>query len=284
MNMPVLKIRFTPGLGNNLFQYVFARLVAEKQHMKLSSPGIPELGINKSNISLKNGFPLKIIRVTSKTRKKSDNVFHKYLDKKLEKKRNIFLFGYFEDFTIYKSHLKRIRSWFPEVKKTNSEDVVLHLRLQNRVVQENHFFNFPPIGSYSEALKAFDFSRLHIVTDCEKWSHIGKKDVSLLRKKYPPKTNNYISAKKSIEYMNSLVDELAIYNPIIHHNKKFIDDFNFIRSFDKILINNSTFAWWAATLSKASKIGVYGPWKPNKGKIRNKNLGRTNYPGWFSWS
>ena len=58
--------------------------------------------------------------------------------------------------------------------------------------------------------------------------------------------------------------------------------FNFIRSFDKILFKNSTFSWWASVLSDASRVGVFGPWKPDKGK-KNKNLGQADFPGWFSW-
>ena len=48
------------------------------------------------------------------------------------------------------------------------------------------------------------------------------------------------------------------------------------------MFKNSTFSWWAAVLSEASCVGVFGPWKPNKGN-RNKNLGKMDIPGWFSW-
>lgn len=50
----------------------------------------------------------------------------------------------------------------------------------------------------------------------------------------------------------------------------------------QILFQHGTMAWWAATLSHASRVGVYGPWRPTKG-AKNKNLGRTDFPGWYSW-
>ena len=82
--------------------------------------------------------------------------------------------------------------------------------------------------------------------------------------------------------MNNLVYTFSEFNPIIIHNNNMMTDFKFIMSFDKIIFKNSTFSWWAAVLSDASRVGVFGPWKPNK-KERNKNLGRADFPGWFSW-
>ena len=56
-----------------------------------------------------------------------------------------------------------------------------------------------------------------------------------------------------------------------------LNDFNFIRSFEKILFSNSTFAWWASVLSEAKEIYFNNEWQPNhyNGMIK---LGETNYP------
>ena len=83
--------------------------------------------------------------------------------------------------------------------------------------------------------------------------------------------------------MNGLVESLKEFKPILHHSPNLVDDFNFIRSFDQIMFKDSTFAWWASVLSQASKIGVFGPWKPGKGKKKNRNLGKADFPGWFPW-
>ena len=63
----------------------------------------------------------------------------------------------------------------------------------------------------------------------------------------------------------------------------FIDDFNLLRSFDKVIIHNSTFSWCAATLSGASNVAIHNPWKIAKPVHQRRNLGETDYPGWFPW-
>ena len=63
---------------------------------------------------------------------------------------------------------------------------------------------------------------------------------------------------------------------------RLIKDFNFIRTFDNILFEHGTLGWWAAFLSDASKVGVYGPWRAWKGKS-NKNLSQVSLEGWFQW-
>lgn len=56
------------------------------------------------------------------------------------------------------------------------------------------------------------------------------------------------------------------------------DDFNFMRSIDKILLQHGTLSWWAAALSHTSKVRVFGPWSPIGGE-KNRNLGQTNFDG-----
>ena len=60
------------------------------------------------------------------------------------------------------------------------------------------------------------------------------------------------------------------------------EDFTFIRGFKNILFQHGTLSWWAAILSEADKVGVYGPWRPWKGDS-NKNLSNVNIEGWFKW-
>ncbi len=281
MKNGVVKVLFTKGFGNNVFQYVYGRLLAETHKMKYSHPAIPALNIPAKSVKLNSKLKTKKIKITSKRGNSDDNVFHKFL--KSKSKCNYILFGYFEDYTLYAPNLDRIRKWFEPIDQTNSTDLVMHLRLQNRLVQASHAKNFIPAEVYKRAIEQFDFNKLYIVSDCTKWDYIDEGDVGRLRSKFKDVTKTGFAPKSvTISYMNSLVDCFKPYQPEIRNSKKFIDDFNFIRSFDKILFKDSTFSWWAAVLSHASKVGVYGPWKPNK-ELRNKNLGHTAYPGWFSW-
>ena len=291
MEKGTIKMKFSNGFGNNLFQYCFGRLLAEYHNLNYSHLSISELGIKKETYSFNKN--LKTIKFKAKSNfesKKYDKNHHQWFNRKYDNHNfdfNHFMF-YFEDYTLYKSYLEKIRSWFPIVKKTNKKDLVLHFRLKNRIVWETHYKNFVKPEVYKKVISSnFNFDKLYIVTDADKWDYVNKKDIRKIQEdikiKYRKNPTKFISIKKSMNFMNSLVDVLKEFNPILCHNKSFIDDFNFIRSFDQIMFKNSTFSWWASVLSDASKIGVFKPWKPGKGKGKIKNLGETNFDGWFSW-
>jgi len=71
------------------------------------------------------------------------------------------------------------------------------------------------------------------------------------------------------------------FNPIVE-KRSVGEDFNFIRTFDNILFEHGTMSWWAAFLSSAGKVGVYGPWRQWKG-ASNKNLSSVPLDNWFKW-
>jgi hypothetical protein len=56
------------------------------------------------------------------------------------------------------------------------------------------------------------------------------------------------------------------YNPTIVSHDEY-SDFEFIRSFDKIISSNSTFSWWAAFLSDASEIYLPPYWESKNSKL-----------------
>ena len=291
MEKGTIKIKFSNGFGNNLFQYFFGRLLAEHHNLNYSHPSISELGIKKEEY--KYNKQLKTIEFKASSNfeaKKFDKNHIKWFDEKY-KNCNFnfydFLF-YFEDYTLYKPYLDKIRSWISPVKKTNIKDLVLHIRMKNRLVWETHYKNFIKPERYKQIIKSkFNFDKLYIVGDMNKWDYISKKDVTKIQNeissKYRSNSTKFISINKSVGYMNELVDSFKEFKPRLHHSDSFIKDFNFIRSFDKIMFKNSTFAWWASVLSEASQVGAFGPWKPGKGKKKNRNLGKANFQGWFSW-
>jgi hypothetical protein len=291
MKKGTIKVKFSNGFGNNLFQYCFGRLLAEHHNLNYSHPCIPEMAIKEEKYSFNKN--LKTIKFKAKSNleaKKYDKDHQRWFDSKYKKCNfdfNNFMF-YFEDYTLYRSHLEKIKTWFPVVEKTNTKDLVLHFRLKNRLVWETHYKNFVKPQVYKEVISSnFKFNNLYIVTDAKKWGHVDKKDIRKIQDeveiKYRKNPTNFIPVKDSVNFMNNLVDSLKEFSPILHSGKNFIDDFNFMRSFDKILFKNSTFSWWASALSDASQVGVFGPWKPGKGKGKIRNLGKTDFKGWFSW-
>ena len=285
-----LKIKFSKGFGNNIFQYVFGRLLSEHLNLNFDHDAIPALGIREERYPFNR--KLKTVKFSAKNNleaKKYDVNHAQYFEPREEPcnfdfSRYMF---YYEDYTLYSPHIEKIKGWFPIVKKSNTIDLVLHFRLENRIIWKTHYLNAIPVDVYRDVIKSnFDFDRLCIVSDSNKWGYFNEKDIEGIRSKtakmYVTNSTDIIPVKKSIQYMNDLVDGLKEFDPVLHHSDKFIDDFDFIRSFDKIMFKNSTFAWWAAALGSPSKVGVFQPWKPNKGK-RNKNLGRADFPGWFGW-
>jgi len=286
MDKGTIKIKFANGFGNNLFRYCFGRLLSEYHNLNFSHPAIPELGIKEEKYSFNKKMETIEFKADNNIEaKKFDVDHHKYFKKEMGNRNydfSKFVF-YFEDYTLYKYHLNKIRSWFPVIDKKKNSNLVIHLRLENRIIQKTHFKNIVDPSIYKKIiLHNFNFNKLYIVTDSNEWGYVTEKDIKKLQKKYITEGTSYVSIKKSIKYMNNLVDVFEEFHPIIKHSYNFIDDFNFICSFDQILFKNSTFAWWAAVLGEGKRVGVYGPWKPNKGK-RNKNLGETDFPGWFQW-
>ena len=127
-----VSIAFTIGFGNNLFQYCFSRLLAEKNNLEVVHRGIPEMGIAPSRPSLgsiDNSLPTVVV---------NDHNYKKIFHTQNLTGYNVVVNGYFEDHKIFKPHLEEIRGWFPRVERTNTKDVIIHLRLQNRLVQEAH--------------------------------------------------------------------------------------------------------------------------------------------------
>ena len=290
-NKGTVTANLTIGFGNNLFQYVCAKLIAESNGLHLRHRALPEMGIPASDAPVDRSLPTLVV---------NDSNYKKVLFANNVQNCNVVVNGYFEDYKLVKPNIDKIRTWFPKTEITNKKDLILHLRLQNRLIQVSHNKNHIKADSFISAIKQFDYDRLHIVTDAEKWDRYTKSDVQKIRDEIqvgpnPPSNSPWVDIDQSLEYMNHLIDGFQHLNPIVHCNGAstvkgsgglrgdFMDDFNLIRSFDKVIIFNSTFFWWAATLSGASKVAIFNPWKIAKPPEDRRNLGKTNFNGWFSW-
>ena len=284
-------IQFTIGFGNNLFQYCVGRILAEDHGLNLLHRAIPEMGIEAQSNPLDNSLKTIIV---------DDSNYKAALFANNISNCNIIINGYFEDYKIISPHLPRIRSWFEHPPITNKKDLILHLRLQNRLIQVSHNKNHISAESFKSAISQFDYENLHIVTDAEKWEEYTLDDIEKIRHEIsigpnPPTNSPWVEPEQSLEYMNHLIDGLSDLNPVVHCNGEkvisgsgglrggFIDDFNLLRSFNQVIIHNSTFSWWAATLSGAENVAIFNPWKIAKPEHQRRNLGKTNYPGWFRW-
>lgn len=272
-------VRLTNGFGNNLFQYNAATVLADFHNTNVLA--IPPTNNYYAISSLENvGVKFATTIPSSAIRISGDQEYIKSFDKNISKN-DMILSGYFEDYRFYLSFRKKLISNFPTFNKRSNSDLVIHLRTGDRLFMKNEFYLKPTADDYLRAIEQFDFEQLHIVTDMPIWEKINPTTLSNIAFHNTVPATERVPIEKSVNYFNSLVDAFEKFNPTVE-KRSVEDDFNFIRTFDNILFEHGTMSWWAAFLSDASRVGVYGPWRPWKGKS-NKNLSNIPLDNWFKW-
>ena len=276
----MIVVKLTNGLGNNFFQFIAAKqmAIAHSQELALYCQE------GYYGIEIMEALGIKVLTKNPLSGGRAVNVNddnYSYWLAAAERPPNLMLNGYFENYKYYVDSLAEIGGWFPSVDKRPSEDMVLHLRAGDRLLYKSTFSHRTRVETYLEGLSQFEFENLHIVTDMPRWGHYTAEEIEEMNVHCPVPQEVRVDSQSSADYFNSFVDGLAYHNPIVTRRSIF-EDFNFMRSFDKIMIQHSTLAWWAAVLSDASSVGVYGPWRPWKGKS-NKNLSNIGLEGWFQW-
>ena len=274
-----IAVKLTNGFGNNIFQYIAGRLLADyhkcyffailpsKEYYAIDS--LIALGVNFDSTIIVEDY--QII---------DDQNYLQAYDSKFAST-NLILQGYFENYKYYLPKIELIKSWFPKVKTRTDNNLVIHFRGGDRLCYANEFYSKPNVQKYLNAITQFNFEKLHIVTDMPKWDYYSVEEFE--NSSFHVSLNNHeiVSTKESVEFFNAFVEGFSSLNPVVHH-RKLIDDFNLIRSSNNILFEHGTLSWWAAFLSNANKVGVYGPWRAFKGE-NNKNLSHVPLNNWFKW-
>lgn len=270
----------TNGFGNNIFQCVAGKILSEfyntQHYFYCKDPGynnisnLEKLGFKNYN----NHIKLSNCNIVNESHYlKLFNYEYKNAD--------IFLHGYFENKDFYENKKEKILNYFPEIKKTNFDDLVFHFRTGDRLFYKNEFNSKPNSDRIKKAIDTFKFKKLYVVTDMYDWKLQTSETIEKLKFHIDVSNDQKICSEDSARYFNECFNMLQKYNPIIINNNV-LDDFNFIRGFDKILFQHGTMSWWAAFLSEASRVGVYGPWREWKGSS-NKNLSKVRFDTWFNW-
>ena len=273
-----VSVALTNGFGNNIFQYVSARLLAEHHNTyHFVTPPWPDYyaigDLKQLNINFEPRPMNSPLNITDKSYKAAYD--------SLLSNQDLSLSGYFEDYTYYFPHRDRIKTWFPKVDSREDNALVLHLRTGDRLVMKNEFYSKPTVENYLRAMEKFDFDELHIVTDMPVWEKITPDSFSEMKFHLNTPAHERVPVEETVKYFNAFVEGFAQFNPIIE-KRSIVEDFNFIRKFKNILFEHGTLSWWAAFLSDAEKVGVYGPWRPWK-KDTNKNLSQIPLDTWFKW-
>lgn len=272
-------VRFSNGFGNNLFQYIAARLIAESASLPLGVVARPSYyGLDEF---AKLGLPFRYTPSDAFDHVVTDEDYSTAAERGVSPDERTLLTGYFEDYRHYLGHLDRIRSWFRPVRRRTDGDLAIHFRTGDRLFIKREFPVKPHVDDYLAAIERFDFNRLHIVSDLPEWRIYREEELRALTFHQRVREANSVSASDSVRYLNEFVEGLARFNPIFRSTSPAVD-FDYLRGFDNILFEHGTLAWWAAVIGGASRVGVYGPWRPWRGDA-NRNLSHVPLDGWFTW-
>lgn len=212
--------------GNNIFQYVFARLLAYKNGLHMGTEWPHQDFIRTTVPYPGNTCHEPVVKI--------NDLYHAehgidWYSKDFKKKR-VYCSGFFQHPKYYDGFTGIIRSFFdiPPFKKRPSNEIVMHVR----------------IGDYADR-------GLRSVMEPAWYGKILK------QLRYNPKTHKLfiVTENRNEKYVKKFLH----YRPEIVSQSP-AEDFHFIRQFDNILCSNSSFAWWAAWLSEATKIFTFSRW------------------------
>ena len=227
----MVTVNFRGRLGNNMFQYCLGRILAETLGYKLNSPAIEGFVGTHDTV---DGIIPSNYSINLEGHVVDLNAVINHPDKP-----QIVLDGFFQRYEYYRNHKEKIREWMRiddyNVGQTEN-DIIVHVRLGDDINEfhPDHPY-IMPLDYYDQVLINIDFDRLYLCSEPE-----------TIESKY--------------------IKQFDKYDPIILHGDT-LQDLRAIKSFDKIIVSQSTFSWWGAFLSNASEI--YMP-VPVCGHARNQ--------------
>lgn len=242
-------INYQGRMFNRWTEYCFARLVAEKNELTLETPWV-----GTDFITVEPFKPGKTIAKINREIHLKDSTAKKTWGEipKAESVRYV-VDGFFQHAEWVFFNWERILEFARPTQKTNTlgmDVVVIHLRRG-----DYEPWRRIPISWYTEILDKENFSRLFVV--CER-ADAESKDVDVFRKY---KDMRVISGSP-------------------------VNDWNFLRGAARLIISNSSYAFWAAFFSLA-KVWVHTPWfsqTGSQGEVGDSLVTLDNMPGWVKVS
>lgn len=282
--MATVTVEYDGRLGNQLFQYCYARLLAERHNARVLHLGIAVIDVPASTDQKTIAWNKQHSSVSIVSRRgEPDAAARKRRRAQLQRAPQsvdrFYLRDYCEDFELFQPYLWRIREWFsaPTGSPLPQDVTVVHFRHGDVFVDKTNGQNVPTIEAWTRVLSAVP-GRLHVVSTIrpESIEEDVRRELRGCAKPYSLK-DAMVRTQRYVDMFQSMPN----YEQWVCQTER--EDFDYLRRCTGHLVfSNSTFGWWGATLSSASDVHVYGPWRPRKG-AQNKNLGKTNYPGWSSW-
>ena len=220
-------------MGNQMFQYAFGRIIAEKKgyqlecrnHNEAANPSVVQKyfpnaipvrqGIQITNNQLSCGYACP----------QPHNLFqHIDMEKVLTHNGMVFLYGYWQKHWYYPPHIDQIKTWFDYDSSTHMKpdpnDIVVHFRLGD-IIEEGR--NLSP-KIFIDRIKEMEYDRCIIVSDTPE----------------SPILNKFSCLK------NVFISEGSL-----------MEDFTLMKYSRRLFISQSTLSWWAAFLGDQET--VYAP-------------------------
>lgn len=230
----MINVKYVGRMGNNMFQYALGRILAENKNVRLNaSPieGFPNTfdSVNPDNMIETDPLLFKdhVLKINGNNVSVDDII-------NIEN-RAICLDGWFQRYEYYRDYKEDIRKWLEvedlDVGQTEN-DIIIHLRMGDCITgslaQDPYVM---PVDYFNKSLESTSFDKLYVCSDPETLTH--------------PLFQHYI-------------DNFKDHNPIVL-NGDTMGDFRAIKSFNKIIMSQSTFSWWGAFLSKANEVFIPVP-------------------------
>ena len=217
-------------LGNQMFQYCLARIIAEQldyatdMELPFENAKILKGKIVKAPVEQLVGHEIDLKGILSNT-----------------KDRRIYLNGYFQRVEYYKQYKNEIQKWFEiteNYRKPSENDLVIHVRggdLYNKGANTQHV---PcPVSYYREIIEKTDYDKLYIVTE---------------------KADDMIAQSIRERYYAEIISQSVL------------EDYYFMFHSTRLVLSVCTIAWWAGWLGNAKEVHCpqIGYWHPDS--VRNE--------------
>jgi hypothetical protein len=210
------------GLGNNMFQYAIARIIADQKQCNLLVEGIDTLTKvfpNAVNITDRIDLCGNVLEVGYKSEEKY--LHHINMSKISSHNGPINIEGFFQKYELYKNHKSTIKNWFSfdesGFKKPTKKDLIIHHRLG-------------------------DYVRLN-------WQLFPEDVMKIIKNNNIEYENCYIVTD---DPSNKILNSYNI-NAIILKQTE-LEDLTFMKYANQLIISHSSFSWWAAFLGNQNKI------------------------------
>ena len=196
--------------------------------------------------------------------------------------RECILRGYFEDFNFFIRDQKLLKSWLPDPSNI-FEGLTIHFRTGDRLFYKQGWDHKTNPSQWQHVITKINPDKIRIVTDFPTWKSVSKDELQSMSFHVDVPNDQRVDPSASCDYINSMIHMFNEFKPASVLHQSIEEDFYSIRDSRQILFEHGTLSWWAAFLSTADEVHVYGPWRAWKND-GNRNLSQLPLGNWYTWS